>query len=139
MSEGPSPHQRLEAAAHLKAIVEAPGGFDPRHADAVAALLAELPRSFGSVTWSRTDDDGERTEGGIGNRELRCGAWIVEKTALATVFTFRHVGADTSEPGASYRLSKKRGTWRLGRSHVCAFFGGRVTWTSWRAWKKACG
>jgi hypothetical protein len=137
MSEGPSPHQRLEAAAHLKAIVESPGAFDPRHADAVATLLADLRPTFVSYTWQHTDDEGERTEGGIGNHELRCGAWVVEKTAVATTFTFRHVAADTSEPGSSYRLGKKHGTWRLARSHVCVFFGGRMTWTHWRGWKKA--
>ena len=137
MSEGPSPHQRLEAAAHLKAIVEAAGDFDARHADAVASLLAGLPQTYVSLTWSRTDEEGERTEGGLGNHELRCGAWIVEKTALETIFTFRHVAADTKQAGASYRLSKKRGTWRLARSQIRSFFGGRMTWTYWRPWKSA--
>lgn len=133
MSEGPSPHQRLEAAAHLKAIAESPGDFDPRHADAVASLLADLPPTFVSFTWSRTDDEGERTEGGIGNRELRCGAWIVERLPEPAAFAFRHVAA---ENGSSYRLSKRRGAWRLARSHVRSFFGGRITMSSWRAWKK---
>jgi hypothetical protein len=137
MSEGPSPHQRLEAAAHFKAIVESPGDFDPRQAEAVATLLAGLRPTFVSYAWQHTDDEGERTEGGMGNHELRCGAWIVEKTALETILTFRHVAADTTQSESSYRLSKKRGTWRLARSHVRTFFDGRVTWTYWRAWKKA--
>jgi hypothetical protein len=133
MSEGPSPHQRLEAAAHLKAIVEAPGDFDPSHADAVAQLLADLPQTYVSVTWTRTDCEGERTEGGIGNHELRCGAWIVSRDTGPTAFIFRHIAG---EPGSSYRLSKKRGTWRLARSHVNTWFGGRMTFATWRAWKK---
>lgn len=135
MSEGPSPHQRLEAAAHLKAIVEAPGDFDPSHAEAVATLLMDLPQTYISVTWNRTDSEGEQTEGGIGNRELRCGAWIVFRDPGTAAFTFRHVAG---EPGSSsYRLSKKRGTWRLARSHVHSWFGGRMTFATWRAWKKA--
>lgn len=137
MSGGPSPHQRLEAAAHLKAIVESAGDFDPRRADAVASLLADLPRTFGSVTWTRTDGDGDRSGGGIGNRELRCGAWIVERLPGPAAFAFHHAGADTKESGSSYRLSRKNGTWRLARNQVRSLFGGRLTWASWRAWKKA--
>ena len=134
MSEGPSPHQRLEAAAHLKAIVDAPGDFDPRHAEAVARLLAALPQTYVSVTWNRTDGEGERTEGGLGSHELRCGAWIVERHAGPVGFVFRHVAAESD---ASYRLHKKRGTWHLAQSHVRAFFGGRMTLSTWRASKKA--
>ncbi len=91
MAHGPlTQNQKLEAAARLKAIIESGETFDPRDADAVAELLAAIPRSGPSFRWHK-EVDGERTEGAIGSRATRCGAWLVDRWGNA--FDIRHIAS----------------------------------------------
>jgi hypothetical protein len=55
MSEGPSPHQRLEAAAHLKAIVEAAGDSGSHFAVAnLASGRVSHPSARSSISHAPT-------------------------------------------------------------------------------------
>ncbi len=134
--DSPTQNQKLEAAARLKAIIDGPASFDPRDADAVAELLRAMPRSRPSFRWQR-EVDGERTEGGIGVRETRCGMWVVERWGSA--FDIRHIASADDEEGTQYRLRKIRGRWRLDRSYRRSWRVFNSTFTSVRfaPWKNA--
>jgi hypothetical protein len=129
-------NRKLEAAARLKAIIESPGPFDPRNADAVAELLAPLPRSGPSFRWHR-EVDGERTEGALGSRETRCGAWLVER--WGSWFDVRHIASAEAADGMQYRLRKVRGRWRLDRSYVRSWrvFNSTISSVRYAPWKQA--
>ncbi len=137
MAHGPlTQNQKLEAAARLKAIIESGETFDPRDADAVAELLAAIPRSGPSFRWHK-EVDGERTEGAIGSRATRCGAWLVDR--WGTSFDIRHIASAEDADGAEYRLRKVRGRWRLDRSYVRSWRVFNSTFSSVRfaPWKHA--
>ena len=128
--------RKLEAAARLKAIIESQGPFDARDADAVAELLASLPRSGPSFRWHR-EKDGERTEGALGSRETRCGAWLVER--WGSWFDVRHIASAEAADGVQYRLRKARGRWRLDRSYVRSWrvFNSTISSVRYAPWKQA--
>ncbi len=134
--DSPTQNQKLEAAARLKAIIESPGFFDRRDADAVAELLAAMPRSGPSFRWHK-EVDGERTEGAIGSRETRCGAWLVERWGSS--FDIRHIASAEAADGAEYRLRKVRGRWRLDRSYVRSWrvFNSTISSVRYTPWKHA--
>ncbi len=100
--------ERLAAAARIKAIGDGPDRFDARDADALHALLRDMPiegstLSLGITTSGpgasgvaagvgKVDLEGERKSRrwSVGEREFRCGAYVVSRQASHT-YDIRHV------------------------------------------------
>ena len=121
---------RLRVAAHIKAIGDAPGGFEAWRADEIAEMLAPMPvegscfkflasRSGTSsegvaagVGNVKVADDEKRTEWNAGDRSFRCGAYVVAKKGDRD-FEIRHVGDvnPEMEAGELLRLCYENGRW----------------------------
>ena len=121
---------RLRVAAHIKAIGDAPYGFEAWRADEIAEMLAPMPvegscfkflasRSGTSsegvaagVGNVKVADDEKRTEWNAGDRSFRCGAYVVAKKGDRD-FEIRHVGDvnPEMEAGELLRLCYENGRW----------------------------
>ena len=121
---------RLRVAAHIKAIGDAPDGFEAWRADEIAEMLAPMPvegscfkflasRSGTSsegvaagVGNVKVADDEKRTEWNAGDRSFRCGAYVVAKKGDRD-FVIRHVGDvnPEMEAGELLRLCYENGRW----------------------------
>ena len=121
---------RLRVAAHIKAIGDAPDGFEAWRADEIAEMLAQMPvegscfkflasRSGTSsegvaagVGNVKVADDEKRTEWNAGDRSFRCGAYVVAKKGDRD-FEIRHVGDvnPEMEAGELLRLCYENGRW----------------------------
>lgn len=121
---------RLRVAAHIKAIGDAPDGFEAWRADEIAEMLAPMPvegsrfkflasRSGTSsegvaagVGNVKVSDDEKRTEWNAGDRSFRCGAYVVAKKGDRD-FEIRHVGDvnPEMEAGELLRLCYENGRW----------------------------
>ncbi len=121
---------RLRVAAHIKAIGDAPDGFEAWRADEIAEMLAPMPvegsrfkflasRSGTSsegvaagVGNVKVADDEKRTEWNAGDRSFRCGAYVVSKKSDRD-FEIRHVGDvnPEMEAGELLRLCYENGRW----------------------------
>ncbi len=121
---------RLRVAAHIKAIGDAPDGFEAWRADEIAEMLVLMPvegscfkflasRSGTSsegvaagVGNVKVADDEKRTEWNAGDRSFRCGAYVVAKKGDRD-FEIRHVGDvnPEMEAGELLRLCYENGRW----------------------------
>ena len=121
---------RLRVAAHIKAIGDAPEGFEAWRADEIAEMLAPMPvegsrfkflasRSGTSsegvaagVGNVKVADDEKWTEWNAGDRSFRCGAYVVAKKSNCD-FEIRHVGDvnPEMEAGELLRLCYENGRW----------------------------
>ena len=121
---------RLRVAAHIKAIGDAPDGFEAWRADEIAEILVLMPveglcfkflasRSGTSsegvaagVGNVKVADDEKRTEWNAGYRSFRCGAYVVAKKGDRD-FEIRHVGDvnPEMEAGELLRLCYENGRW----------------------------
>lgn len=121
---------RLRVAAHIKAIGDAPEGFEAWRADEIAEMLAPMPvegsrfkflasRSGTSsegvaagVGNVKVADDEKWTEWNAGDRSFRCGAYVVAKKRDRD-FEIRHVGDvnPEMEAGELLRLCYENGRW----------------------------
>ena len=121
---------RLRVAAHIKAIGDAPDGFEAWRADEIAEMLVLMPvegsclkflasrsgtssegvaAAVGNV---KVADDEKRTEWNAGDRSFRCGAYVVAKKGDRD-FEIRHVGDvnPEMEAGELLRLCYENGRW----------------------------
>ena len=121
---------RLRVAAHIKAIGDAPDGFEAWRADEIAEMLASMPvegscfkllASRGGTSSEgvaagvgnvKVADDEKRTEWTAGDRSCRCGAYVVAKKGDRD-FEIRHVGDvnPEMEAGELMRLCYENGRW----------------------------
>ncbi len=121
---------RLRVAAHIKAIGDAPDGFEAWRADEIAEILAPMPvegsrfkflasRSGTSsegvasgVGNVKVADNEKRTEWNAGDRSFRCGAYVVAKKSNCD-FEIRHVGDvnPEMEAGELLRLCYENDRW----------------------------
>jgi|GEM_PF-2751950 len=150
---------RLTAAARIKAISDSGDYFDAADADALHALLYDLPEQ-GSAFSLALNRSGPKTRGaaaGVGNveiggkdkvskwsvgeREFRCGAYVVTRDGKAT-YEIRHVGevdADSKdgfvmklEYGLSGWAAYLNKPWQFGVGRFVLTIGGRYV-----LWKRA--
>ena len=121
---------RLRVAAHIKAIGDAPDGFEAWRADEIAEMLAPMPVEGSCFKFlasrSGTSSEGvaagvgnvevadyeKRTEWNAGDRSFRCGAYVVAKKGDRD-FEIRHVGDvnPEMEAGELLRLCYENGRW----------------------------
>ncbi|MFC3227211.1 hypothetical protein ACFOGJ_08225 [Marinibaculum pumilum] len=121
---------RLVVAAHIKAIADSADTFDAARADAIDRLLQNLeaPKvvlKLGAVTESESQEGhaagvgdveipGERRRRSlsVGERELRCGAYVVTRCG-PQAYEIRHVmEVDAeSEAGELMQLARLNGRW----------------------------
>lgn len=118
--------ERLQAAVRIKAIGDSGEFFDAADADALHALLFDLPEQ-GSTFSLVLKRSGPKTRGaaaGVGNVEIagkdnvgkwsvgeqafRCGAYVVTRDGKAT-YEIRHVGETEADTKDGFVMKLERG------------------------------
>ncbi|MES2497757.1 MAG: hypothetical protein V4618_16700 [Pseudomonadota bacterium] len=159
MQQAPiSQADRLAAAARIKAIGEGNGPFSAHDADALHALLHDLPEqgSTASFTFKRSGPKTRGAAAGVGNvdidgrekvskwavgeKEFRCGAYVVTRDGKA-LYLIRHVGEVDADYQDGYLVKLERGLtgwnaylnkpWRFAIGPVVITIGGRFVF--WKA------
>lgn len=161
MQDAPiSQADRLQAAARIKAIGDHDGPFAAADAEALHALLHDLPEqgSSASVTFKRPGPKTRGAAAGVGNVEIggdkkiskwavgekdfRCGAYVVTRDGEA-VYLIRHVGEVDAEDKDGHLMKLERGLtgwnvylnkpWRFAIGPFILTIGGHfVFWKSGR-------
>lgn len=158
MQQAPiSQTDRLQAAARIKAIGEGDDSFAAADAEALHALLHDLPEEGATASFT-LERSGPKTRGaaaGVGNveikgddkiskwavgeKEFRCGAYVVTRSGEACYFV-RHVGEVDADHKDGFVMKLERGLgggwkaylnkpWRFALWRVEMSLGGRfVLW-----------
>lgn len=151
-----TPNDRLIAATRIKAIQDSGARFSAADAEALHALLHDMPMQKWGASLSVTTS-GPKTSGaaaGVGNVDLpgeeqtrkwgteeiefRCGAYVVSRTGKAS-YDIRHVGDVDADERDGYLLRLQRDLdgwnaylnkpWQFGLGRFTVMIGGRfVLW-----------
>lgn len=149
MQDAPiSQADRLAAASRIKAIGESEGAFNAADADALHALLHDLPEEGSTASFSfrrpgpkirgaaagvgNVDIDGEKklSKWSVGEKNFRCGAYVVTRDGNA-VYLIRHVGEVDAAYEDGYLMKLERGLrgWNAYLNKPWRFTIGPVTFT----------